>query len=271
MTDTMMRPLEKPTPLRAFSLPIDVVRPIALPLLSAVLFLVAWEITARMLGIREVILPTPSSIYQTLERGFSLLLRHAWPTAKEAVLAYLIATALGIISAAALTYSKLLRECILPNLIALQFIPKVALAPLFIIWFGLGIEARLTFAVFIAFFPVMISTAAGLTNTPPEFIRLGRALIASKAQIFLSIRFPSAIPYIFSGMKIAATMTMIGVVVGEFITAKEGLGYLILFASSRAETSLIFACLVLLCAIGLALYGVIVLLEAVVTAAFRQE
>ncbi|MBN8993085.1 MAG: ABC transporter permease [Rhizobiales bacterium] len=244
-------------------------RPIALPIATAAAVVYLWELLTKFFAIREVIVPAPTAIMETLGRGFALIARHAVPTAKEAFLAFAIACALGILSALLLSYSRLLRECVLPNLIALQFVPKVALAPLFIIWFGLGTEARLIFAVFIAFFPVMISTAAGLTSTPPEFVRLGRALTASKSQIFLVIRLPAAIPFIFSGMKIAATMTMIGVVVGEFITAKEGLGYLILFASSRAETSLIFACLIILCAIGLVMYGMVLALEKLTTNAFR--
>ncbi len=270
MTDSAISPIETNTGW-SFAAAFRSTRLVLLPVTTAISALILWEVLARAFGIREVILPTPSTIYETLSRGLPLLLRHAAPTAKEAALAYIIACSLGVVTAAILTYSRLLRECVLPNLIALQFIPKVALAPLFIIWFGLGIEARLTFAVFVAFFPVMISTAAGLTNTPPEYVRLGRALIASEPQIFAAIRFPSAIPFIFSGMKIAATMTMIGVVVGEFITAKEGLGYLILFASSKAETSLIFACLVLLCVIGLAMYGLILAAERIVTSIYKLQ
>ena len=266
MTEVVQHAPARSKPFRAMLLQL---RPIALPIATAAAVIYLWELLTKFFAVREVIVPAPTAIVETLGRGFSLIARHAVPTAKEAFLAFVIASALGIFSALLLSYSRLLRECILPNLIALQFVPKVALAPLFIIWFGLGTEARLIFAVFIAFFPVMISTAAGLTNTPPEFVRLGRALTASKAQIFLVIRLPAAIPFIFSGMKIAATMTMIGVVVGEFITAKEGLGYLILFASSRAETSLIFACLIVLCAIGLVMYGTVLALEKLTTNAFR--
>ena len=246
-------------------------RPVLLPVATAIAALYLWEKLVAAFGIREVIVPAPSAIFGTLDRGFALIVRHAVPTGKEVFLAFAIACVLGIGIAAVLSYSRLLRECVLPNLIALQFVPKVALAPLFIIWFGLGMEARLVFAIFIAFFPVMISTAAGLTNTPPELVRLGRGLTATNLQIFRTIRFPSAIPFIFSGMKIAATMTMIGVVVGEFITAKEGLGYLILFASSRAETSLIFACLVVLCVIGLLMYGMVLAIEWVVTTVYRTD
>jgi NitT/TauT family transport system permease protein len=246
-------------------------RPVALPIATAIAGVALWEFGARALEIREVILPTPSGIWETLNRGFLLIMRHAVPTAKEAFLALALACFVGITLALVLSYSRLLRECVLPNLIALQFVPKVALAPLFIIWFGLGTEARLLFAVFIAFFPVMISAAAGLSNTPSDYIRLSKALNATKFQVFREFRLPAAIPFIFAGMKIAATMTMIGVVVGEFITAKEGLGYLILFASSRAETGLIFACLIVLCAIGLTMYGVVLAAEFIIVQRFKID
>lgn len=242
-------------------------RPVALPVLTALAGLLFWQTACDQFGILEVVLPSPLAILETLQRGSNLILRHAVPTAKEAILTFLLACSLGITIATVISYSRILRECLLPNLIALQFIPKVALAPLFIIWFGLGIESRLTFAVFVSFFPVMIATATGLTNTPPEFLRLGRVLSASRRQTFSMIRFPTALPYMFSGMKIAVTMSMIGVIVGEFITAREGLGYLILFASSRTETALIFACLLLLCCIGLGMFGCLALVEL----AFRRR
>lgn len=256
---------------RAFGSLLDKLRPVILPIGTALAGLLFWEIAARALGVREVILPMPSSVWETLVRGFSLIMRHAIPTAKEAFMALVLACVTGIATAIILSYSRLLRESILPNLIALQFVPKVAVAPLFIIWFGLGTESRLLFAVFIAFFPVMIATATGLSNTPPEYIRLGKALNATDVQLFREFRLPAAISFIFAGMKIAATMTMIGVVVGEFITAKEGLGYLILFASSRAETSLIFACLIILCVIGLTMYGAVLILEKMITQRFGIE
>lgn len=268
MTLVYRTPAGRKAPYKSFLLHL---RPVALPIATALAGIALWELGARMFAIREVILPVPSGIWETLSRGFSLIMRHALPTAKEAFLALALACFIGIATAMVLSYSRLLRECVLPNLIALQFVPKVALAPLFIIWFGLGTEARLLFAIFIAFFPVMISTAAGLSSTPSEYIRLSKALNATKFQIFKEFRLPAAIPFIFAGMKIAATMTMIGVVVGEFITAKEGLGYLILFASSRAETSLIFACLIVLCVIGLTMYGMVLALEKIATQSFRVD
>jgi NitT/TauT family transport system permease protein len=143
-----------------------------------------------------------------------------------------------------------------------QLIPKVALAPLFIVWLGIGSQSRLAFALFISFFPIVISMATGLLEVDRDMLRLCRSLTATEWQIFTSVRFPAALPYLFSGMKIAMTMAMIGVIVGEFITAQAGLGYLIIFATSRAETGVIMAAIGLLCVIGLGLYGLVLLGEA---------
>ncbi|MCU0946208.1 MAG: ABC transporter permease subunit, partial [Rubritepida sp.] len=140
----------------------------------------------------------------------------------------------------------------------------------FIVWLGIGSESRLAFSMFIAFFPVVIATLTGLNATPPDMLRLCRALTAKPWQVFLSVRFPYALPHIFAGLKIAVTFAIIGVVVGEFITAQAGLGYMILFASSQAETALILASIVMLCAVGLVLYGLVAGLEKLVLRRFGQ-
>jgi NitT/TauT family transport system permease protein len=157
----------------------------------------------------------------------------------------------------AITYSPLLRDILYPNLVAFQLIPKVALAPLFVIWLGISSESRLAYATFISFFPVVIATSVGLATTERDAIRLCRSLNASTWQTFMMVRFPFALPHIFSGLKIAVTMSFIGVIIGEFISAKAGLGFYILYAGSRMETAAIFAAIFVLCVIGLALFGAV--------------
>ena len=154
-------------------------------------------------------------------------------------------------------------------MVAFQLIPKIALAPLFVIWLGIDAPSRLVFATFISFFPVAIGTLTGLLGTDPSAIRLCQSLTASKSQIFRHVQVPYALPFFFTGMKVAATLSVIGIIVGEFISSKHGLGSYILLAGSRAETAQIFAALVVLCAIGLGLYGVIVWLEWRVRKAWR--
>jgi NitT/TauT family transport system permease protein len=232
-----------------------------LPVGLAVAVLVLWEIVVRVGNIPAVILPAPSEVFQTLVRTYPLLLHHAFPTMLETVLGFILAVVLGVLLAVLLTYSPAWRAALYPNLVFFQLIPKVALAPLFIIWLGIGMESRLFFALFISFFPIVISMATGLAEVDASLLRLCRSLTATEWQVFVNVRFPYSLPFLFSGMKIGITMAMIGVIVGEFITAQAGLGYLIVFATSRAETGVIMAAISVLCFLGLALYGLVVLGE----------
>jgi NitT/TauT family transport system permease protein len=163
----------------------------------------------------------------------------------------------------AITFSDRVREALYPNIVLFQLIPKVALAPLFIVWLGAGSQSCVTFGVFIAFFPVVVSTASRLVGASPDTLRMCRSLAASEWQSFCLIRFPYAMPFIFAGMKVGVTMAMIGVIVGEFITAQVGLGYIIMFASSAGETATVLAAIVLLCVAGLVLYGIVAFAELV--------
>jgi NitT/TauT family transport system permease protein len=236
-------------------------RSFALPVGTAVSGLFAWEIIVKAAKIHPVILPPPSLVIEKFFKFFPLIFQNAVPTTLESVSAFLLASLLGVALAMTITYSSLLRQALYPNIVLFQLIPKIALAPLFIIWLGVGHEARLTFSLFITFFPMLVSTAAGLENVDPDMIRLCRSVGASKWQIMMRVRFPTSIPFIFSGMKISITLAVIGVVVGEFITSQAGLGYLILFASSRQETALTLAAVFMLCIVGLLLYGSVALCE----------
>lgn len=244
-------------------------RQILLPVAAALVVLIAWEVTVRVLEISPVLLPPPSMILDRLqELFFPLLLKHAVPTVWESVIAFLISSALGVALAGLLSSSTLLREALYPNVVLFQLIPKIALAPLFIVWLGIGSESRLAFSVFISFFPVVIATLAGLDNVDRDLLRLCRALRASEWQTFIEVRLPHAIPYVFSGMKIATTFAIIGVIVGEFITSQAGLGYLILFASAQAETALILAAILVLCGFGLVFYGLVAVAETMTRSRF---
>ncbi len=236
-------------------------RAVGLPLGFAVLVVAAWEVVCRVGEISPVLLAPPSAVWQVLATNYAILLEQAIPTTVETTVGFLLATALGVVLGTAITMSARVREALYPNIVLFQLIPKIALAPLFIVWLGIGSPSRLTFAVFIAFFPVVVSTAAGLVSAKPEAVRLCRALAASEVQIFRMVRFPFAVPYIFAGMKIGVTMAMIGVIVGEFITAQAGLGYIIMFGSSASQTDLVLAAIVLLSAIGLVLYGAVAAAE----------
>ena len=222
-----------------------------------------WEYGVQLAGIPEVILPAPSSIFKVMISKNEILLRHSAPTILESAGGFGLASILGIGLAILLSYSRFASEALYPNLVFFQLIPKIALAPLFIIWFGIGSESRLAFAVFISFFPIVISTIAGFASVDTNMVRLCRSLTATEWQIFTSVKFPAALPYIFSGMKVAMTMAIIGVIIGEFITAQQGLGYLIVFATARADTVVGMAAITTLCAGGLLLYGLVAAAEAI--------
>ncbi len=242
---------------------------LALPVATALVFLILWQAATRIWAVPRVILPAPSDVLFQLSVAWPDLLRESVYTGVEAFAACVLSGLLGAAVAAALASSPLLRDILYPNLVAFQLVPKIALAPLFVIWLGIDAPSRLTFSVFISFFPVAIGTLTGLLDTNPNVIRLCQSLTATRGQIFRAVQVPYALPFFFSGLKVAATLSVIGIIIGEFISSKRGIGSYILLAGSRAETARIFAALVVLCVIGLTQYGLIAYLETRVRKAWR--
>lgn len=239
-------------------------RRILLPTLVVAAVLLTWEYAVWLTEVPPMILAPPSAVWKMIAANPVILSKQSLPTIVEALVGFGLAASFGIALGTGMVLFTPLRKAIQPYVLALQLIPKVALAPLFMVWLGVGITSRLSFAVFLGFFPVVISTMTGLMSPDRNVVRLCESLTATRWQIFRSIQIPYALPHIFTGLKISVTMTMIGVVVGEFVTAQEGLGYLIMFATSAAETALVFAAIALLCSVGLALYGAVALVELIV-------
>jgi NitT/TauT family transport system permease protein len=239
-------------------------RVVGLPLGFALLSVVAWEILCRVAKISPELLPPPSAVWKVLVGNPTILMDQALPTTIEIVVSFVVATLVGVLLAIAITFSAAVREALYPNIVMFQLIPKIALAPLFIVWLGVGSRSCIVVGVFIAFFPVVVSTATGLVSAKPDVLQLCRSLTASEWQMFRLARFPYAMPFVFAGMKVGVTMAMIGVIVGEFITAQAGLGYIIMFASSAGETATVLAAVVVLCSIGLVLFALIALGELAV-------
>lgn len=239
-------------------------RVVVLPIITTIIILAIWEAGVRLFHVSPVVLPAPSVIAENLVRNFGLLMYHAGQTTSEAAIGLCLAIGIGFCGGFALAYSPMFREATYPHMVFFQLTPKVALAPLFIMWLGVGAESRLAFTVFIAFFPILVSTAAGLTNVDESYIRFSKAITASTWQTFLHIRLPFALPHIFAGFKIGVTMSFIGIIVGEFITSQAGLGYLILFASTRAATATIFASILVLGIIGMLFYAMVAVIEKLV-------
>jgi NitT/TauT family transport system permease protein len=234
---------------------------LALPTATAFLFLIAWQAVAVLGHISPTILPPPTMIVQQLIEHFPLIMKHTIPTTIETLAAFGLSIPIGIALAALMVYSATAFQALYPNVIFFQLIPKIALAPLFIAWLGIGPSSRITFSIFICFFPILIATVTGLRSVDANMLRLCRSLRMSSWQVLVRVRFPSALTHLFSGMKVAVTLAIIGIVVGEFIASQRGLGYLILFASSRQQTDLALACIAALCAAGHVLYGAVVLAE----------
>jgi NitT/TauT family transport system permease protein len=243
-------------------------RQILLPIAAAALVLLVWDAVVRGSDVSRVILPAPSLIASVTVRRLGVLLDNAVPTAELTIAGFGLSVVLGGLLGIWISASRLAREALYPNVILFQLIPKVAVAPLFMLWLGIGGEARLAIAFFVAFFPIVISTVSGLAAADPSLIRLFQSLTATPLQIFLKVRLPSALPFLFNGMKISMTLSIIGVIVGEFITSQEGLGYIILFAGSRLDTPLVMAAILVLCVVGLVLYGAVALAERLILAKY---
>jgi NitT/TauT family transport system permease protein len=223
--------------------------------------LVAWQLAVDLFKVKEYILPSPLSALKALDRP-----SYQWPanflvTLYAVLGAFVLSAVLGIALAVAIVWNQLLLRTIMPVLVLFNTLPKIALAPLFVLWLGYGVWPNIVIGTTIAFFPMVVNTAIGLASAEPEIIDLVRTLRASRWQVFAKIRFPSALPYIFAGLKLAATMSVTGAIVGEFVASELGLGSLIITGGVTLETSSIFASLILIALMGLALYGVVVALE----------
>src|SRR5436190_19342751 len=231
------------------------------PILVTALILLAWEISVRTLGIRSIILPPPSAVFEAMAERHDLLLAHLWPTLYLTMLGFGLSVVGGIVVAVLITYSKIIRQGFYPVIVVSQVIPKISIAPLFIVWFGTGTMSSLLLAFLIAFFPMTINAAMGFQTIDEDIHHMARTFMGSRWQIFWKIRMPNALPYIFAGMKISITLAIIGVIVSEFVASQEGIGYLIKLAGGLLDTPLMMAAIAALSISGLALYGLIAAAE----------
>jgi NitT/TauT family transport system permease protein len=231
------------------------------PTLTGVALLLAWETAVASLGIRPIVLPPPSRVAVALVTRRALLLQHLWPTLWQCLAGFLLAALGGTLLGVAVSLSTAFRKAIYPHLVAFQVLPKVTVAPLFILWWGVGGTSRVLLAFFICFFPMVVNTLTGLASADADMVRMARAFTASPRQVFWRVRLPAALPSIFAGLKISATFAVIGIIVAEFVSSQEGLGYLMIFAQGLLDTATMLAAIVVLSLMGLALYGGVCLLE----------
>ena len=231
------------------------------PIAISVAALLLWEAAVRELDVRSIILPPPSEVFVAMFQRSELLLTNLWPSLYLTVLGFALSVAGGIVVAVLITYSSIIRRGFYPIIVVSQVVPKIAIAPLFVVWFGTGAMSSLLLIVLVTFFPMTINSALGFQSIDEDMHRMARALTGSDWQIFWKIRMPHALPYIFSGMKISITLAVIGVVVSEFVASQEGIGYLIKLAAGLLDTPLMMAAIAVLSISGLALYGLIALAE----------
>jgi NitT/TauT family transport system permease protein len=231
------------------------------PIGISVAMLLLWEAVVRELHIRSIILPPPSEVLVVMFERHELLLTHLWPSLYMTVLGFALSVIGGILGAVLITYSSIVRKGFYPIIVVFQIVPKIAIAPLFIAWFGTGTMSSLLLSIIITFFPMTINSALGFQSIDEDMHRMARAFMGSDWQIFWKIRMPNALPYIFSGMKISITLAIIGVIVSEFVASQQGIGYLIKLAGGLLDTPLMVAAIAALSISGLALYGLIALAE----------
>ena len=221
--------------------------------------LAVWQLTVSFSGIREYLLPSPMSV------GHALWEPEIPPGAAhvdhdlEIIGAFFMAAVVGVALGVAIAWSPLIANALVPFLVFVNTLPKVAIAPLFLIWMGYGIFPNMLMGALIGFFPVVINTAVGLSQVEPDMLDFGRVFNAPKWKIFAKIRIPNALPYILSALKITATAAVVGAIVGEFVASQRGLGYVIVTTQSSMNTSVAFAALIWISVVGLVLYGLVVL------------
>lgn len=237
---------------------------VAYPMATFVVVIAIWEIASRAGLVASYLLPAPSEIVVKLAEARSSLLAHTLVTAVEIVVSFVAALVVGVVLAIGVVYIRPLERAVYPWIIATQVIPKVAIAPLFIVWFGFGLAPKVIIGFLIAFFPILIDTVIGLRSVESESIFLLQSMGAGRWQSFLRLRLPNAAPNIFAGMKVSITLATVGAIVAEFVGANEGLGYVLLFANGIIDTKLLFAALTLISILALVLYLIVSALEHII-------
>jgi NitT/TauT family transport system permease protein/putative hydroxymethylpyrimidine transport system permease protein len=238
-----------------------------LPVLLLAALVGAWQVAATTgaiadaLRLEDFLVPAPSEIASSLWENRALLADNAWVTLKEVLLGFGCALVAGLSFAVALHLSETLRRAAYPLLVASQTIPIVVIAPILVVWFGYGIGPKLGIVALICFFPITVNTLDGLRSVDPDAIKMMRTLDASRRQTFRRVEAPTALPYAFSGAKIAVAVAVIGAVFGEWAGSSSGLGHLMLQDNAQLETARLFASVVVLSAMAIALFGLLALAE----------
>ncbi|WMS44953.1 ABC transporter permease [Acuticoccus sp. MNP-M23] len=238
---------------------------VAAPWIIGIGTLIVWEASCLIFDIKKFILPAPTDIAASLWEWHAVIFTHALQTLYTTVLGFALAVVGGLVLGVAVGYSRLLYKALYPILIGFNSVPKVAIVPVLVIWFGIGTVPAVITAFMLSFFPIVVNVAAGLATVEPELEDVLRSLGASRRDMFFKVGLPRSMPYFFASLKIAITLALVGSVISETIASNSGIGYLMLNASSRFDVPLVFAGLVVVAAMGVAIYAAFAAFEARVT------
>ncbi|EYR84368.1 ABC transporter permease [Shinella sp. 838] len=241
------------------------------PLLSLIVIIALWQLVVSVAKPAPYLLPSPGSVASTLISQFPVLIYHSGITAFETLIAFLFSIVVALPLAVLIARFRWFEDAVYPLLVTSQAVPKVALAPLILVWLGFGLHTNIVVGVLMAFFPVVISGVVGLKSVPQDMVFLGKTMGLSQAQMFRKIYLPHALPSLFGGLKVCVTLAVVGAVVGEFVGSDRGLGYLILLSSGQLQTALMFAALILLVLIGVVSFAIVQFVEARVMPWHRSQ
>ncbi len=231
------------------------------PLVATALLILVWYCVIWAFSLRPLFLPTPRSVAIALGEEWRLLVDHSWVTIQESAFGLGLAVGVGVVLAVLVAEIPVFSRALMPLLVVSQAIPKVAVAPLFVIWFGFGLGPKIVVAFFVAFFPVVVSTASGLKSISRDEIDLFKTITPRRWPLYRHLKIPRALPQFFDGVKVASSLALIGAIVGEFVSADEGLGYLVTIMNRDLRTPEMFAVFVVLSIVGILLFYAVVLIE----------
>ena len=234
------------------------------PLAIAVTLFAVWELGVRLGNVPAYLLPPPTAVFASLVNDWKVIYLNITPTLIAIVGGFALSVVIGIPLATIIVFSRFAERFLYPPMIASQAIPKIAIAPLFVVWMGFGVMPKIWIAFLIAFFPVVIDTVIGLRSVQPEMLQLGRSMGGGSLRVFLKLRLPNALPNIFGGLKVAITLAVVGAITGEFVGSQSGLGYLLTSASGQMDTALVFAVLLTISIIAMVLFMIIETVEKLV-------
>jgi len=237
-------------------------RRVGVLIVFAALFLL-WEFAVHLFGVKEYLLPPTSKVWTEFMKRYTIVMPSAWVTLQEIIAGYLLAVIVSVPMALVVARSAFIERAVYPVIVFLQIIPKIAIAPLFIIWFGFGFAPKLLLVFLLSFFPIVVSSLAGFKSADRDVMDFARTTGASDWRLFFRIQLPQALPHIFTGLKVGAALAATAAVVAEFVASDKGLGYLLLQYNGNIDTPMVFATIVLLSLLGLAVYYVVEIIERI--------